>query len=49
MYDKEVLEDYYKDVVLEMNYSERVWSIINESFSQYINIENVKNTRIREI
>lgn len=49
MYDKEVLEDYYKDVVLEMNYSERVLSIINESFSQYINIENVKNARIREI
>lgn len=40
-YDKKVLEDYYKNVVLKMNYSDDILEIINDGFSKYIDIENI--------
>ena len=40
-YDEKVLEDYYKNVVLKMNYSDDILEIINDSFSKYIDIENI--------
>ena len=40
-YDEKVLEDYYKNVVLKMNYSDDILEIINDGFSKYIDIENI--------
>ncbi len=37
---KEDIENYYKDVVVNMNYSENVLNIINERLSKYMEIDN---------
>ncbi len=38
-YDKRILEDYYKSVVLRMNYSNDILEKINNSFSKYIDLD----------
>lgn len=44
---KDILENYYNEVVLNMNYSEEILNIINERFSRYIEINNnIKNNKI---
>lgn len=37
-YDKRILEDYYKSVVLRMNYSDDILEKNNNSFSKYIDL-----------